>query len=651
MVDAFNRLQGATATVVAKKPVRAATTAKITLSGYQTIDSVAFDAAAETAGRNMRVLVKNHTDTTQNGIWLANSGAWTREKDFDGNTDFVRGSQVFVTDGATNGGKSFAVSSADPQSVGVNSISFASVRGWDISERADVLDYGAVGDGVTDSTSSIQAAIDAVSAAGGGVVFLPAGTYLVHDNDADGNALLNKTGVHIMGAGRGVATLKLRSPDQGETAIIGEDAAAAYVAVTDLTLDGDRANQTGTVDASHRGIRGSAYSHDKLYAHLEIKNIWGRGISTNEDGASLYATLTDCAYNVTIDDVTLDSVGTKNIHVRRSKYVSVSNCHANTLATPNSTDNCAAFEASASHHVSFSNCHARHQTAGWGVTLRCTNGSQYVTYTNNTGYAGRQGIEFADVSYVTATNNAFEDCGNVGAIIQSVGNDVTTTDVHDITIADNIFINPTTYGLSVSCPAPGTLVDNLRILNNTFRGGANVMQYGLRVLNSPGTVNAYQSGNYITGHTVDTTTGTFLSVISDSGTFVPTITFQTPGDLNVVYALQAGYYWTMGDLVFWRITLQTSTFTFTTASGELRIAGLPITSKNDANSRGVGTGIFRGITKANFTQYTPMCVQNTTTVAVRASGSGQTDANITTADMPTGGTVRFEISGFYQRQP
>lgn len=40
-----------------------------------------------------------------------------------------------------------------------------------------VQDYGAMGLGVADETEAIQSAINAVSAAGGGVVFLPAGTY------------------------------------------------------------------------------------------------------------------------------------------------------------------------------------------------------------------------------------------------------------------------------------------------------------------------------------------------------------------------------------------------------------------------------------------------------------------------------------------
>ena len=42
---------------------------------------------------------------------------------------------------------------------------------------ASVKDYGAVGNGTTDDTAAIQAGIDAVSAAGGGTLLFPAGTY------------------------------------------------------------------------------------------------------------------------------------------------------------------------------------------------------------------------------------------------------------------------------------------------------------------------------------------------------------------------------------------------------------------------------------------------------------------------------------------
>ena len=43
----------------------------------------------------------------------------------------------------------------------------------------NVLNYGAVGNGVTDDTAAVQAALDAIDAAGGGTLYFPDGTYAV----------------------------------------------------------------------------------------------------------------------------------------------------------------------------------------------------------------------------------------------------------------------------------------------------------------------------------------------------------------------------------------------------------------------------------------------------------------------------------------
>lgn len=61
----------------------------------------------------------------------------------------------------------------EAQHVTWNGTSWVAVSGLFASATA----YGAVGDGTADDTTAIQDAIDAVSAGGGGIIFLPTGTY------------------------------------------------------------------------------------------------------------------------------------------------------------------------------------------------------------------------------------------------------------------------------------------------------------------------------------------------------------------------------------------------------------------------------------------------------------------------------------------
>lgn len=82
-----------------KQSVKVATTANITLSGTQTIDGVALVATN-------RVLVKNQTTGSQNGIYVVASGAWTRATDADSITELVSAA-VFVEQGTVNSDSAF----------------------------------------------------------------------------------------------------------------------------------------------------------------------------------------------------------------------------------------------------------------------------------------------------------------------------------------------------------------------------------------------------------------------------------------------------------------------------------------------------------------------------------------------------------------
>lgn len=82
-----------------KKSVKVATTANITLSGVQTIDGISVVAGD-------RVLVKDQTTASQNGIYIVNASTWTRSVAADGSSE-IDSAVVGVDQGTTNGGRFF----------------------------------------------------------------------------------------------------------------------------------------------------------------------------------------------------------------------------------------------------------------------------------------------------------------------------------------------------------------------------------------------------------------------------------------------------------------------------------------------------------------------------------------------------------------
>lgn len=104
-----------------KEPARAATTANITLSGAQTIDGIAVIAGD-------RVLVKNQSTASQNGIYIAASGAWTRATDFDAAAELL-GAAVFVSEGTTLGNSIWNMTTDEPITLGTTALAFLQVGG------------------------------------------------------------------------------------------------------------------------------------------------------------------------------------------------------------------------------------------------------------------------------------------------------------------------------------------------------------------------------------------------------------------------------------------------------------------------------------------------------------------------------------------
>lgn len=151
-----------------KAPCRVATTANITLSGLQTIDGI-------TVVEHDRVLVKNQSTASQNGIYEASSGNWLRAKDFDGSYDVVEGTRVFVTDGSLGAGIEYTVDTANPITIDTTSISFVSLMANAVtaaaaSASAAAASQSAASSSASAASSSASAASSSASAASASAV-------------------------------------------------------------------------------------------------------------------------------------------------------------------------------------------------------------------------------------------------------------------------------------------------------------------------------------------------------------------------------------------------------------------------------------------------------------------------------------------------
>ena len=105
-----------------KEAVKVATTANITLSGTQTIDGVAVSA-------DERVLVKNQSTATENGLYLCKASTWARTDDLAAGDD-ASSVFVFVDQGTTNSDNSFVCTTNKGSAVvGTNNLTFTQFSG------------------------------------------------------------------------------------------------------------------------------------------------------------------------------------------------------------------------------------------------------------------------------------------------------------------------------------------------------------------------------------------------------------------------------------------------------------------------------------------------------------------------------------------
>lgn len=525
-----------------------------------------------------------------------------------------------------------------------------------LRESVSVKDFGAVGDGVTDDTAKCQAAIDSVYAAGGGRVIFPGGkTYLVGEVYYSGisigvSSLVIKDNVTLQIDG----TIKVKNSAYGVGAFYGVirslDAGVSNAVIEGVgTIDGNRTNQ----------IASTQCSNIFLYATSNVRVEGIRSINANGQAIQVVGKTATYATNIIIRDNIVD--GATNIGIQSSQFDGL-------IISGNIVKNCTNNAIDIYGEDGTVICHGRNFTISENVIDTCLTGVFLETV--------RDGV---------ATSNSITGC-SYGILVNRIngqprnlmvsGNSIkscpigirVTGDTGGMRIAENTIDLFSTSGIQLGNGATGS-VSYVDVSNNyltpansttncvSIQGStASFLTGKFNTINNNGITSDYiLSVTALTPSGIDINSFSVLpyQVGTDfgvTGTFTPTLTCATPGNLSVTYggaSNQVGRYTRIGNVVFYQIFLGTTAFTHTTASGNLRIAGLPFTVLNATQNAAPGAMTVSGLTKAGYTNFVAIPNLNNTFLQVSASGSGVANAAVQITDLPTGGTPNFYISGFY----
>ena len=191
----------------------------------------------------------------------------------------------------------------------------------------NVKDYGAIGNGIADDTVAIQAVMNALKLAGGGVAYLPKGVYRVNKTAdlaiGDGkHAITLYSNISVIGDGPYLTIIKPLDSAQGNLPIlygypVGGDTEIKNVQIRDLQIDGNK-SRGGGVMGEDEGINfygGNNILLDNLVIH-----------SNGQDGFDLDNYTAGPSKNITVTNCRFYENGGAAIHPEIENMI-VANCH------------------------------------------------------------------------------------------------------------------------------------------------------------------------------------------------------------------------------------------------------------------------------------------------------------------------------------
>lgn len=484
-----------------------------------------------------------------------------------------------------------------------------------LRDFVNVKDFGAAVDGVTNDYTALNNAQIAVNAAGGGFVYIPAGTLAL------GTAFTLLSKVILVGAGPLSTSIKWTGSNSSTAITMAVGATrnsglrdlqidcASATGMTGIALVDSQRNEcrnvrivssitaSGTALRLQAGSGGSGSSFNAAFNRFYDLEISGFSVGIQMDGIGPSGTETVATLN---DFYGLDIDGAVT-GIRCMQWCDSNDFH--------------------------------------GVRINLTaNNAVGVVMNDSATPAGDVGVY---------SNNFFQlDVDGFGAISGCSGillNYSKQTQVYAF------FHSPAVF--------PGTLInDNSSrslshyIVNNQLSAANNnieIVSKGLQYGNAVSlTGTGSDAGQIVFPATANpSSNANTLDDYKEVNAWTPAFSAATVGDLAVSYSVQTGTETKIGRQVTLMFRLVTSAFTWTTSTGNFQIINVPVPS---SGGRFYGALSWSGVTKAGYTNIVTRIGVGSSILTFSASGSGVAVAVVAIGDVPSGGTVDFEGTIVYE---